>query len=528
MHIRAFRAALLVAALAVLSPALAGAAPTELTVRIEGHTRTLFEGPILTDGHDVQATSDTQSRHCDATNNGAHPEPHPTPTAASVDALAIVGETFDGDWYPGFDDYFVTRWGPDGQDEGGFVYWGILVNGRFTPVGGCQLANQAHDEVLWTYDAFNSRPFLRLAAAGDPSVPPNPTLPTTFVDQGDPLELDVRSYTGAMDGNPDSILPAQGVSVAPVDTDPVKRYQQIDVANPATVQTAADGGATIVFDTPGWHRIKADKAGYVRSNRLDVCVQAPGQSGCGPLPVDARVRSVEMPDPDPGPGPKPDPDPTPNPPSGGDTTPPPPAPNTDPVRLSVPIVERAWARGRVSVRWQVLDAGVGVRSFAIASRTAGARRWTVRASGSGTAATVKLPAGMASQLRLTVVDALGRSATRQLGSLLVPRDDRSLTLGRGWDAAQDRRAWARTVSTGVAGASAQLRFGAGRPVLFVRRVVKTARVELRGGGKREVFRIAGSGTTRTRALTGARRSGGRLTIRVLSGTVGLDGVAVTP
>lgn len=520
MHTRNVRATLAVLAVALLSTvASASAAPTELTVRIEGETRTLFEGPVLTDGHDVQASSDAQPRRCDATNNGAHPEPHATPTAASVDAMTIIGEGFDGDWYPGFDDYFITSWGPDGQFEDDFAYWGILVNGRFTSVGGCQYADEGGDEVLWTYDAFNSKPFLRLAAANDPSVPPGPTLPTAFVDQGQPLELDVLSYTGAMDGNPDSILPVLGASVAPVETDPVKGYQQADTADPATVQTAADGSAAITFTAPGWHRIKADKPGAIRSNRLDVCVRAPGETGCGPLPVDVRVRSIDVPNPDP--------DPTPVPPTGNGA-PSPPAPNTDPVRLSAPLVGRDWARGRVTVRWKVLDAGVGVRSFALASRVSGSKRWTVRATGTKPSAALKLPAGVASQLRLTVVDALGRSTTRSLGSVLVPRDERSLTLGRDWTAASDKNAWAKTVSVGGPGATAQVRLGAGRPVVFVRDVRRAARIELTGAGKREVFRIAASTAATSRAVKGARRSKGTLTVRVLGGKIGLDGVALAP
>ncbi len=521
MHTRALRATLVALAVAVLTPtALAGAAPTELTVRIEGETRTLFEGPIFTDGHDVRAVSDTQARHCDATNNGAHPEPHATPTAASVDAMAILGEGFDGDWYPGFDDYFITRWGPDGQFEGAFAYWGILVDGRFTSVGGCQYANEPGDEVLWVYDAFNSKPFLRLAAAGDLSPAPEPPLPTAFVDQGQPLALRVQSHTGAMDGNPDSIQLVEDADVAPVDTDPVKGYQDVNVADPATVQTAADGSASITFDTPGWHRIKADKTGYVRSNRLDVCVRATGETGCGPLPTDARVRSVTVPDPV-------DPDPTPDPPSG-DAPSPPPAPNADPVRLSAPVVGRDWARGRVTVRWKVLDAGVGARSFELASRTAGAKRWTVRASGTKTSAALRLPAGVASQLRLTVVDALGRSTTRQLPNVLVPRDDRALELGRGWTAGSDRKAWAKTVSLGGPGAAARIRLAAGRPVLFVRGLRRAAQIELSGAGRREVFRISASTAAVSRMVKGARRAKGTLTIRVLDGKVGLDGVALAP
>src|SRR6185295_6243691 len=42
----------------LLVPA-AQAAPTEVNVRIEGKTETLFEGPILSDGHNIKGITDT-------------------------------------------------------------------------------------------------------------------------------------------------------------------------------------------------------------------------------------------------------------------------------------------------------------------------------------------------------------------------------------------------------------------------------------------------------------------------------------
>src|SRR5690349_12322196 len=92
-------------AIAILIMSLAGSAasspPTTVGLRVEGRSRTLFEGPLLTTGHVVQASSDPQTRSCDATNGGAHPTPGPTPTVAGVDAMSIAGQTFDGTWSPG-------------------------------------------------------------------------------------------------------------------------------------------------------------------------------------------------------------------------------------------------------------------------------------------------------------------------------------------------------------------------------------------------------------------------------------------
>ena len=280
---RAIAAALSVFGVALIWSTGAQAALTELTVRIEGAEKTLFEGPIATEGHDVQATSDAEPRRCDATNNGAHPDPGPTPTAASVDAMELIGQTFNGEWYPGFDDYFIQRWGPDAEDEEAFAYWGILVNGAFTPVGGCQYLAEEGDEVFWVYDAFMGRQLLWLSAAGDLGFP---AAPTASVEAGEPLELVVEK------GEQPSPAAAEGITIAPVATAEGTGYQTVETGSSAAVVTDAEGEASITFSTPGWHRIKAQKeAGFLRSNRLDVCVEPVGGGSCGTPPADSLVRT---------------------------------------------------------------------------------------------------------------------------------------------------------------------------------------------------------------------------------------------
>src|ERR1700674_3128914 len=132
MHTRIFVPALVVACLTLIVACVAQAAPTQVNVRIEGKSETLFEGPILTEGHDLQASSDTQARPCDGTNNHQHLTPGPTPTASAVDAMRVIEETFDAQWYgSSFDDYFLTRFGPDEQSVTEGAYWGVLVNNVF-------------------------------------------------------------------------------------------------------------------------------------------------------------------------------------------------------------------------------------------------------------------------------------------------------------------------------------------------------------------------------------------------------------
>ena len=83
----------------------------------------------------------------------------------------------------------------------------------------------------------------------------------------EPLEFEVHVFTGA---GP-TVAPAEGVTVAPVETEAGTGFQTVDTADPLADVSAADGTAAITFDTPGWHRVKAqDDTNHIRSNRLDV------------------------------------------------------------------------------------------------------------------------------------------------------------------------------------------------------------------------------------------------------------------
>ncbi|HEV3323701.1 MAG TPA: hypothetical protein VG147_16110 [Solirubrobacteraceae bacterium] len=280
-----------------LAALAAQATPTQVNVRIEGRSETLFEGPILTEGHDVQASSDTRERSCDGINPN-DPEnvtPGPTPTAASVDAMSLIGETFDGVWYGGYEDYFITRWGPDQEEQG--MSWGILVNNVFTDVGGCQYELSAGDEVLWVYNAFASRPFLALfpIAAGYTS---GARPLTATAELGKPFEVEVVDYNDQKEDKPPAdperagSSPYEGADVSPVQTS-AEGFEQIETTSPETVKTNTEGKARITFTTPGWHRIKATAVNgkgeedAIRSNRLDVCVPPKGSATCpDPFPED--------------------------------------------------------------------------------------------------------------------------------------------------------------------------------------------------------------------------------------------------
>lgn len=428
--IAAFTVALL---FTVFAAPVVRAAPAEVSVRIEGRSETLFEGPVLTEGHNVKAFSDAEPRRCDGVNNGKYPTPDPTPTAASVDAMRIVGEGFDGNWYPGYDDYFITRWGPGGQNAALGEYWGLLVNNVYTNVGGCQYQVDGGDEVLWAYDAFKEKPLLALFPANYAG---GARPLTASAELGQPFEVEVDAYEDDAEGVPPAAPertganPFEGAEVAPVAIG-AGGFEMVDTASSATVETGADGRAEISFAKAGWNRIKATVAGSggeenaIRSNRLDVCViDPPTKTDCGPLPPDdlARTPPVEVEEPGPV-----------NPGVGGGGSGSAAAssgtgasPATDPgqVHLQLPHLDRSRvARGLVRVSWRLLDAGVGIATWTISSKALGRKgsRYVTRASGtSGTSALLRLPPGDTYRLRIAITDVLGRSSTAIIGKVQVP------------------------------------------------------------------------------------------------------------
>jgi hypothetical protein len=309
-------ATLIVASVILIGVSAAHAAPTQVNVRIEGKTKTLFEGPILTEGHDVRsfkadggnAAEDIAEHPCDGVNplDPENMSPGPTSTAASVDAMNLIGETdaLAGRWYPGYEDYYVKQWGAEEENaEKDGKAWGILVNNVFTGVGGCQYQLSGGDEVLWVYNAFESKSFLALLpveahyASGD-----RPLTATAQLNK--PFEVEVLEYDDDKEDRPPATPqrsgaePFAGADVSPVQTS-AKGFETPETTNPATVVTSAEGRASITFTEPGWHRIMAGTAlngegeeEAIRSNRLDVCVLAADQTSCGEPPAEDQIRAL--------------------------------------------------------------------------------------------------------------------------------------------------------------------------------------------------------------------------------------------
>lgn len=443
-------------------------APSEATstlidVRIEGKGETLFEGPVLSEGHDVQASSDSRERSCDGIDplDPQNTVPGPTPTAASVDAMAIVGETFDGQWYPGYGDYFITRWGTDSEEAG--MSWGILVNNVFTDVGGCQYELTTGNEVLWAYNAFAGKPFLALLPVDDDYTTGARPL-TTTAELGKPFSVEVISYGDGSEhvppGSPERAgsAPFEGAEVSPVSTS-AKGFEKLEAESPETVVTGAQGKASIIFTEPGWHRIKASafnsegKEDAIRSNRLDVCVPAAGESACGAPPAEDSVRTPPISEVESHPGEES-------------------KPHTAEVTTTAPTPFHSNA---------------------------------------------------------TTNKALPLGPLAGAGTLLSLHDDRwsAIHYLGAWRRLSLDGAWQGTVSRGKAGARLLVRLQKGRPVFLLRATSQTARVQLQVGSRRQVFTIAVGEMATLREIVAMERSrAGRVNLRVLKGTVDLDGVAV--
>jgi hypothetical protein len=228
-------------ALAVLAVGVPGAAaaPVSVNLRVEGSSRTLFDGPVTTDGHDVTTASSMGPHKCDGTNGvpPANDAPGPSATAALDDGARLGGFDFDGTYNAGFDDFLIDRIGADSGTADKF--WGFFVNSVAPDIGGCQKRVAQGDEVLWAYAAFGAPP-LKLAGPGSATTGQTVAARVT------------NAQTGA---------PEAGAAIG-------------------SSLSGADGNAALTFTDAGIYRLKADRADAIRSNTLVLCVDPPGAEPC--------------------------------------------------------------------------------------------------------------------------------------------------------------------------------------------------------------------------------------------------------
>ena len=224
-------------ALSMLIAGPAAAAPVAIDLRVEGARGTIFEKRVTTDGHVVRTASGGAHR-CDGTNGGVNPTPGPTGTAALDDGARLGGFSWDGTWSDSFDDYLISRVGPDRANDSQF--WALLVNSQFSQVGGCQQRVAQGDEVLWAFDGFSKQHVLRLSGPG-----------------------------AANTGRPVTVRVTDGQNGAP-----------IGGARVGGAISRPDGRAVVGYNRPGLYRLKAERSDSIRSNTLVLCVDPVGAPAC--------------------------------------------------------------------------------------------------------------------------------------------------------------------------------------------------------------------------------------------------------
>ncbi|MDX6692254.1 MAG: hypothetical protein QOG15_3711 [Solirubrobacteraceae bacterium] len=235
-------------------PALAAAAPVTVDLRIEGKTSTLYEGTVTTDIRTIDVGDGTGAHTCDGTNNGANPTPGPTRGAAFAAAAAgPAGFSFQGTWYPGFQDVtFETIAGQSVAFEMPDQFLVEYKNAVSASVGSCQDQIASGDDVLYAY-GNGSEQLLKLA--GPATVTPGATA--------------TLHVTDAATGTPVAGATVNGT------------------------QSTADGSVAFALPAPGPVKFKASKAGAIRSNSVTVCASSGADGACGsvtPTPCETTGR----------------------------------------------------------------------------------------------------------------------------------------------------------------------------------------------------------------------------------------------
>ncbi len=244
---RRVRADFLVVAVVVgvglLIPAAASAAPVSLTLRIEGATRTLFEGPVTTDARQVDGHDGTGTHTCDGTNNTAFPTPGPTVGTAMADEADRGALSWEATWSAPYQEFFLNTIDGETPDFSmTSTYWGLYQGGASASTGMCEVRPAAGGEILWAVTT-GSEPILHL------------TGPSTVA----------AGQSAAFSVSDESAPPPSPIAGATVDG----------------ASTNAGGQATLSFASAGTYTVKAIRSGAVRSNALVVCVHAGNDGTCG-------------------------------------------------------------------------------------------------------------------------------------------------------------------------------------------------------------------------------------------------------
>jgi hypothetical protein len=219
----------------MVAAAPAAAAPVTVDLRIEGPSRTLFEGPVTTDVRTF--TADDGEHRCD-NNAGA------VTRGAVIDAASEAAPfSMHATWNAAFGNPSFTEIAGDSVafDPATNRFLAEYKNGAFAQAGSCSDPVAAGDRVLF---AFADGSETLLALSGPAAAKP-----------GEAVTLKV---TDAASG-----APVAGASVA-------------------GAVSGADGSVSAgPWSDRGEHDLKAAKAGAIRSNRVRVCVSDGADGACG-------------------------------------------------------------------------------------------------------------------------------------------------------------------------------------------------------------------------------------------------------
>ena len=255
-------AALLVA---LLASSGAQAAPITVNLRVEGSTKTLFEGPVsveaIEESPGIEATSSegkSEGRHpCDVKDNGGNGgfgAAGAPPIAALYEATVAQHLAFGASWSTTYNDFEINQIGEDIANSGeNGEYWGYAVNYTTAEVGGCQVRLAPGSEVLWAYNFFGLPHLLSLSGP-------------TGVNVGTPFTVHV------VDGQT-----GQPIAGAAIGED----VTGVTTTLSGSALTNAEGNATISLAHAGTITLKATQSESVRSNGLAVCVHNGNDGTCG-------------------------------------------------------------------------------------------------------------------------------------------------------------------------------------------------------------------------------------------------------
>jgi len=241
-----------VASLVLVLSASASAAPITVNLRIEGSTKTLFEGPVSSEAilapPGIETTSSKGSHPCDVKDNGengGYGAAAATPTTALYDAATAHGLLFDATWSTSLNDFEITQVGEDISNNGeNGQYWGYAVNFTTAEVGGCQIRLAPGSEVLWAYNFFGLQHLLSLSGPSSVTVGVPFTVHVVDGQTGEPI-------SGALVG---------------------QLVSGVTNTSSSSPTTNSAGNATVTLTQAGSVTLKATQAESVRSNGLAVNV----------------------------------------------------------------------------------------------------------------------------------------------------------------------------------------------------------------------------------------------------------------